>query len=145
VIAVIVGGGFLALGVLGTLWISRGDTPLGPAEGSLMWGVVEVSGLQNIVHLVAGLALLVSGFVGLSAARLANLLVGTLLLALGLVALFTIGSSANLLGERDSLRRVSVAAGREPRCGQGSRGASPCHSLRHRRGASATELSALPQ
>lgn len=97
VIATIVGVGFLALGVLGAIWVAGDETQLVTTEGSLLFGLVEVNGLQNIVHLVCGLALLASGIHGLGAARGVNLTVGILFLVLGLVALFTIDSPANLL------------------------------------------------
>jgi hypothetical protein len=95
-VAVIVGAGFLALGVLGAVWVAADETSIVTTEGSMLFGLVEVNGLQNILHLVLGLSLVSAGIIGLTAARIANLIAGTLLLVLGLVALFTIGSDANL-------------------------------------------------
>jgi hypothetical protein len=96
-VAVIVGVGFLTLGVLGAVWVTSDETSIVTTEGSRLFGLIEVNGLQNIVHLVTGLSLLASGISGLTAARIANLIAGSALLALGLFALFTIGSGANLL------------------------------------------------
>ncbi|MGV8969628.1 MAG: DUF4383 domain-containing protein [Microbacteriaceae bacterium] len=97
IVALSAGIGLLALGVLGALWVASENTSLVTTEGSFLFGLVEVNGLQNIVHLASGCVLLASGIAGLSAARIANVAVGILFLALGLIALFTIGSAANLL------------------------------------------------
>ena len=57
----------------------------------------EVNPLHNIAHLAIGALLLFSAMKGVAAAKGSNVLVGAVYLLLGLVGLFILDSSANIL------------------------------------------------
>jgi hypothetical protein len=67
------------------------------STGGFLFGVFGVNVLQNVVHVVIGVALLAAGLSGVRLARRANSVVGALFLALGLTGLFIVGTDANLL------------------------------------------------
>jgi hypothetical protein len=94
-VAVIVGGFYVALGLIGftaTAGVGMVDT-----TGGFLFGVFGVNVLQNVVHVVIGAALLAAGLSGVRLARGANSAVGTLFLALGLTGLFIVGTDSNVL------------------------------------------------
>jgi hypothetical protein len=94
-VAVIVGGFYVALGLIGftaTAGVGMVDT-----TGGFLFGVFGVNVLQNVVHLVIGAALLAAGLSGVRLAKGANSAVGTLFLVLGLTGLFIVGTDSNIL------------------------------------------------
>lgn len=87
VIGIVLGAGYLALGVLGFF----------AGEDGLLLGVLLVDPLGNAVHLAFAAALLVPALLGVAAARRANAIVGAACLLLGLAGLFLVGGEANVL------------------------------------------------
>ncbi|MDM7855687.1 DUF4383 domain-containing protein [Cellulomonas alba] len=59
--------------------------------------VFAVNPLHNVVHLLIGAALLAAALASASAARAVNTTVGAVYLLVGIVGLFLVGSSANIL------------------------------------------------
>ena len=94
-VAVIVGGFYVALGLVGFTAIAGVDVV--STTGGFLFGVFGVNVLQNILHVVIGAALLAAGFSGVRVARGANSVVGALFLALGLAGLFVVGTDSNIL------------------------------------------------
>lgn len=81
VVGLVVGGGFVALGVLGFL--------LNPLA------TMSVNPLQNLLHLLVGTALMACALLGGSPR--CNAIVGTLLLAIGIAGLFIVSTDFNVL------------------------------------------------
>lgn len=94
-VAVIVGGFYVALGLVG--FTATAGVDVVSTTGGFLFGVFGVNVLQNILHVVIGAALLAAGFSGVRLARGANSAVGALFLALGLAGLFVIGTDSNIL------------------------------------------------
>ena len=94
-VAVIVGGFYVVLGLVGFTATSGVDVV--STTGGFLFGVFGVNVLQNILHVVIGAALLAAGFSGVRLARGANSAVGALFLALGLAGLFVVGTDSNIL------------------------------------------------
>jgi hypothetical protein len=86
-VGVVVGGFFLLLGIAG-LFV--------PDGGLLLW-VLPVALLQNLLHVLLGSALLLAALPGAKPARAANPIAGAAFLLFGLVGLFLIGTSLNVL------------------------------------------------
>lgn len=93
-IGVIVGAGYVLIGILG-FTVTAGVGFLAP-EGGLLLGVFQVNPLQNVAHVVLGAALLMAGLSTAPRAKTVNGVVGALLLLFGLVGLFLVGSTVNL-------------------------------------------------
>lgn len=60
-------------------------------------GLFEINGLHNVVHLLIGVALLAAARAGYRAARSMNMAVGAVYLLVGIIGLFILNSSANIL------------------------------------------------
>lgn len=96
-VGLVVGAGFLVLGVLGFF-----VNPL---------LTISVNPLQNVLHLLVGAALVACATLG-GAAR-CNAIVGALLLVVGLAGLFIISTDVNLLnvnGAANLLHFIGAAA-----------------------------------
>jgi len=93
-VAYVVGAVFLLVGILGW-FVSQGHSFADRDGGSLLG--FQVNPLHNIVHLLVGALLLVGARGGLSAARAANTAVGAVYLVVGIIGLFILNSSANIL------------------------------------------------
>ncbi len=93
-LGVIVGAGYVLIGILG-FTVTAGVEFLA-TEGASLLGLFQVNPLQNIVHVVLGASLLVAGLSSARRAKTVNGAVGAFLLLLGLVGLFLVGSTANV-------------------------------------------------
>jgi hypothetical protein len=87
------GAVYLLVGIAG-FFVSSGADFAGTEGGTLI--VFEVNPLHNIVHLAIG-AVLLGAASSVRAARGANTAVGAVYLLVGLLGLFLVGSSANIL------------------------------------------------
>jgi hypothetical protein len=94
-LATVFGAVYLLVGLLGFAVTS--GVGFVATEGGLLLGLFEVNPLHNIAHLLIGAALLVAGLSNVRAARSVNSTVGAVYLVLGIVGLFILDSSANIL------------------------------------------------
>lgn len=86
VFAIVFGVIYFAAGIFGFFYTS--DTIFFGTQGPNLIGLFGVNPFLNLIHLVFGVALLLSGLIGPRIAKLANLGFGALLLLLGGVGLF---------------------------------------------------------
>lgn len=108
VTAIVIGAAMLALGAAGfTVTL---ELPFTSPSGVLLLGVVSLNSLQNIVHLVLGVALVAAAIAGRSAARLATRVIGALLLCLGLAGLFLSSTDGNLIAVNAAANLVHFAS-----------------------------------
>lgn len=94
-LATVFGAVYLLVGLLGftaTSGIGFFDT-----TGGLLLGIFEVNIFHNVAHLLIGAALLIAGLSSVRAATTVNTVVGAAYLLLGVVGLFILNSSANIL------------------------------------------------
>jgi hypothetical protein len=88
------GGVYLLVGLVG--FAVTGGIGFAATEGNPLI-LFEVNPLHNVVHLLIGAGLLFAALRGPALAKGANTLVGAVYLLVGLLGLFLIGSSANIL------------------------------------------------
>ena len=101
---------FLLVGALG--FAVTGGVGFASREGNTLLGF-EVNPLHNIVHLLVGAVLLLGATRGVAAARSANIAIGGTYLVVGIIGLFILDSSANILALNSAdnvLHLVSAAA-----------------------------------
>ena len=94
-LGVVFGAVYVLVGLLGfsvTAGVGFFDT-----SGGLLLGLFEVNILHNVAHLLIGAALLIAGLSSVPAARSLNTTVGAVYLVLGIVGLFIVGSTFNIL------------------------------------------------
>jgi len=94
-LGVVFGAVYVLVGLLGftvTAGVGFIDT-----SGGLLLGLFEVNILHNVAHLLIGAALLIAGLSSIPAARSLNTTVGAVYLVLGIVGLFLVGSTFNIL------------------------------------------------
>ncbi len=106
----VLGAVYLLIGALGFAVTS--DVGFASRNGDLLLGF-EVNPLHNIVHLLVGVVLLLGATRGVAAARSANIAIGGTYLVVGLLGLFILDSSANILALNSAdnvLHLVSAAA-----------------------------------
>ncbi len=109
-VAYVLGAVFLLIGVLG--FAVTTDVGFASREGDTLLGF-EVNPLHNIVHLLVGAVLLLGATRGVAAARSANIAIGGTYLVVGIIGLFILDSSANILALNSAdnvLHLVSAAA-----------------------------------
>lgn len=94
--ATVVGVVYLVVGLLG-FTVTGGVPFLATANEALLLGAFQVNPLQNTLHLVVGALMLAAGFTQPRTARRVNSVAGALLLLLGLVGLYVVGTESNLL------------------------------------------------
>ncbi len=94
-VAGIFGAVYLLVGLLGFFGNRAGETFAGRTGHSLFG--FQVNGLHNIVHLAIGAALLAAAAAGWRAARSANLTVGVVYLALGILGFFITNTAINIV------------------------------------------------
>lgn len=92
-VAAVLGAIFLLIGAIG-LFVA-GDHVVS-TEGVLLLGF-EVNQLHNIVHIVIGGVLLAAGLKSVSVAKKANATVGAVYFLVGVIGLFIINTSLNIL------------------------------------------------
>ena len=95
VLGAVVGAAYLLLGILG--FTVTGGVGFFAPEGGLLLGLFEVNVAHNVLHILIGAALLIAGLSQARAARTVNSATGAVLVVLGLVGLFLVGSSLNVL------------------------------------------------
>ncbi len=106
----VLGAVYLLIGALG--FAVTGGVGFASQDGNTLLGF-EVNPLHNIVHLLVGAVLLLGASRGVAAARSANIAVGGTYLAVGIIGLFILNSSANILALNSAdnvLHLVSAAA-----------------------------------
>jgi len=106
-VAYVLGAVFLLVGILG--WFVSHGHGFADRDGGSLLGF-QVNSLHNIVHLLVGIVLIVGARSGVAAARAANTAVGAVYLVVGIVGLFILNSSANILalnGADNGLHLVS--------------------------------------
>ena len=87
------GAVYVLVGLVGFLVDSSG---FADTEGEKLLGIFEVNPLHNIAHILIGIALFAAAK-ALSSARAVNSTVGAAYLLLGVLGLFILDSSANIL------------------------------------------------
>jgi hypothetical protein len=87
---------YLLVGLLGFAYTGFSNFA-GTNTNDKILGIFEVNPLHNIAHLLIGALLLFAALSGVAAAKGANALVGAVYLLLGIVGLFILDSSANIL------------------------------------------------
>ncbi len=92
--ATVFGAVYLLVGVLGFFVHSNG---FAATSGGKLLGIFEVNPLHNVAHLLIGAVLVGAGRAGLAASRATNTTIGGAYLLLGVVGLFILSSSANIL------------------------------------------------
>ena len=95
IVATVFGAVYVLVGLLG--FAVTGGVGFIATEGGLLLGVFQVNPLHNIAHLLIGAALLIAGFVGVTAAKAVNSIVGGAYLLLGIIGFFLAGTAANIL------------------------------------------------
>src|SRR4051812_33736505 len=108
-VALVVGVVFLLVGILG--WFVTSGHSFADRDGGSLLGF-QVNPLHNIVHLLVGVVLVLGARGGVAAARAANTAVGAVYLLVGVIGLFILDSSANILalnGADNGLHLVSGA------------------------------------
>ena len=93
-ISTVVGALYLVLGLVG--FTVTAEFGFAQTSGGLLLGFIQVNDLQNVVHLLVGVALVLVGRFGLKTAKTGNAVVGTFSLVFGLVGLFVSGQDANI-------------------------------------------------
>jgi Domain of unknown function (DUF4383) len=93
-IASVFGGVYIAVGILGAFEKTGG---FAATSGGKLIGIFEVNPLHNLAHLLIGGVLLASSLGGESIATATNIAVGGVYLLLGVLGLFILDSSANIL------------------------------------------------
>ena len=94
-VGVVFGAVYVLVGLLG-FTVSGGSSFAG-TDGGLLLGIFMVNPLHNIAHLLVGVLLLAGGLAALQVAKSVNTLVGAVYLVLGVLGLFLLNSSADIL------------------------------------------------
>jgi len=94
-IATVLGVVYLAVGAAG--FTVTGAFGFAAPAGGLLLGFIQLNGLQNVLHLLIGVVLLLIGRLSVPRAKTGNAVIGTATLILGLVGLFVSGSAGNIL------------------------------------------------
>ncbi len=94
-LAVVFGAVYLLVGLLG--FTATAGVGFFNTTGGLLLGIFEINIFHNVTHLLIGAALFISGLSNVSAAKGANTTVGAAYLLLGVLGLFLVGSSLNIL------------------------------------------------
>jgi len=94
-LATVFGAVYLLVGLLG--FTATSGVGFFSTDGGLLLGIFEVNIFHNVAHLLIGAALLIAGLSSVSAAKATNSTIGAAYLLLGIVGLFLVGSSANIL------------------------------------------------
>lgn len=95
IVAVVFGAVYLLIGILG--FFATSGVGFFDPEGGLLLGIFEVNIAHNVVHLVIGAVLLITGLRTVPAAKAANTAVGAVYLLVGIIGLFIVDSPANIL------------------------------------------------
>ncbi|WP_299165385.1 DUF4383 domain-containing protein [uncultured Arthrobacter sp.] len=93
-LATVFGAVYLLVGILG-FFVTAGVDFFATEGNTLI--VFEVNPLHNIIHLAIGAALLLGGLNSVSAAKGVNTTVGAVYLLVGILGLFLVGTSLNII------------------------------------------------
>jgi hypothetical protein len=108
VTALVVGGAFVALGIVGfTVTLA---VPTTDPTGVLLLGIVSLNSLQNLIHIGVGAILVIAAVMGRTQARLTTRVLGTALLALGIAGLFLSSTENNIIAVNAAANLVHFAA-----------------------------------
>lgn len=94
-VGVVFGAVYVLVGLLG-FTVSSGSSFAG-TDGGLLLGIFMVNPLHNITHLLVGALLLAGGLGALQVAKGVNTLVGAVYLVLGVLGVFLLDSSVDIL------------------------------------------------
>jgi hypothetical protein len=95
IIGAVFGGVYILVGILG-FTVTGGRTITDTMGGKLL-GLFMVNPLHNLVHIAIGLLLAGAAWTGTRAAKAVNTTVGAVYLVVGVIGLFVLGSSDNIL------------------------------------------------
>jgi hypothetical protein len=93
-IATVFGAVYLLVGLLG-FFVTSGTGFFATKGATLI--IFDVNPLHNIIHLAIGAALLYSGMNGVTAAKSVNTTIGGVYLLVGILGLFLVGTSLNII------------------------------------------------
>jgi len=88
---IILGVIYMAYGIFGFFMTS--STGFTSSQGQLFLGFLEVNPLQNLGHLVLGIALLVAGLAAAAGAKWVNTVVGAIFFLIGIVGIISNGDT----------------------------------------------------
>ena len=94
-VGIVFGGVYVLVGLLG-FTVSGGSSFAG-TDGGLLLGIFMVNPLHNIAHILVGALLLAGGLAALQMAKSVNTMVGAVYLVLGVLGLFLLNSTADIL------------------------------------------------
>lgn len=94
-VAFLFGAVFVLVGLSG-FFVSGGHHAVG-REGGALLGLFQVNVLHNVVHIAVGAVLVAAAVAGARAAKAANATVGVVYLALFVIGLFIVDTSANII------------------------------------------------
>ena len=107
-VGLVFGGVYALVGVIGfavTSGVGFADT-----DGGKILGIFEVNPLHNVVHLAIAAVLIAAALSGSAASRVVNATVGATYLLVGVVGLFVLSSSANILALNGADNGLHVAS-----------------------------------
>lgn len=108
-VAGVFGAAYLLVGLLGFFGHKSGEEFAGRDGHSLLG--LTLNNLSNIVHLAIGAALLAAAAAGWRAARSANLTVGVVYLALGVIGFFIANTDVNILALNTPVHFLHLVSG----------------------------------
>lgn len=94
-LATVFGAVYLLVGLLG--FTATSGVGFISTHGGYLLGLFEVNILHNVAHLIIGAVLLLAGLSSIPASRGVNSTIGAVYLLLGIVGLFIVNSSLNIL------------------------------------------------
>ena len=95
-LATVFGAVYLLVGLLGFAY-TGGVSFFATENNNLLVGLFAVNPFHNVAHLLIGAALLIAGLSNIPASKATNTTIGAAYLLLGIVGLFLVNSSANIL------------------------------------------------
>jgi hypothetical protein len=97
VVALVLGAGFAVFGIA-SIWVGAATGVVIGAGPALLLGLFSTNVLWGCVLTAAGIVSVAAAARGVAAAKVANIVAGTLWLAIGYAGLFAIGTAANVPG-----------------------------------------------
>lgn len=94
-LGIIFGAIYIVIGLVG--FFTTTGVSFFAKDGELLLGVFEINPFHNTAHLLIGILLLVAGLAGFRAAKMMNTTIGVLYLILGIIGLFVLDSTTNIL------------------------------------------------
>ncbi|HSV65905.1 MAG TPA: DUF4383 domain-containing protein [Mycobacteriales bacterium] len=94
-VGMVLGVVYLLVGLVG--FTVTGGTDFAAHHGNKLLGLFEINPLHNLVHILVGVLLAGAAYAGLGLSRAVNTLVGAIYLFVGVIGLFILDNSANIL------------------------------------------------